>query len=89
MDSFSKINFANLATIIAPKPTNKKSKLTGKTLSESLIRDQTGGALIVGIKSASGTIITNPRGTIVLREGDVLIALGSDNHLQTLKDLAG
>lgn len=68
---------------------HKKSKLTGKTLSESLIRDQTGGALIVGIKSASGTIITNPRGTIVLREGDVLIALGSDNHLQTLKDLAG
>lgn len=66
----------------------KKSKLADKPLSESLIRDQTGGALIVGIKGTSGTIITNPRGTTVLREGDILIALGSDQHLQTLRGLA-
>ena len=66
----------------------KGSPLTGKSLAESEIRDKTGGALIVGIKHASGEVDANPRGTIILSEGDTLIALGRQQHLERLKKMS-
>jgi len=65
----------------------KDSLLTGKTLSESAIRDKTGGALIVGIKGVTGKMITNPKSALILREGDTLIALGSQTSLENLSKL--
>ncbi len=68
---------------------SKKSPLIGRTLKDSAIRDQTGGALIVGIRGVSGKLITNPRGTTILREGDKLIALGNKEHFNRLSEIAG
>lgn len=67
---------------------DKGSHLIGKTLAESEIREKTGGALIVGIKHTSGEVESNPRGTITLNEGDILIALGKREHLERLKKMA-
>ena len=63
------------------------SSLVGKMLKETSIRSETGGALIVGIKGVSGKLITNPKGSIKIREGDILIALGSPKHLEMLGDI--
>jgi voltage-gated potassium channel len=66
---------------------NKDSTLVGKMLKETAIRSETGGALVVGIKGVSGKLITNPKGNLVIREGDILIALGGAEHLQELQKL--
>lgn len=67
----------------------KDSAMIGKSLSESNIRDKTGGALIVGIKGVTGKMITNPKSSLILREGDTLIALGNQVSLDNLAKMAG
>ena len=67
----------------------KGSPLVGKKLKDSDIRNETGGALVVGIKSGGGKIIPNPLGNTLLHEEDVLVAMGSPEHLASLEKLAG
>ena len=76
-----------LALELMQFPVPKKSPLTGKMLKETDIRTETGGALIVGIKGTDGKLITNPRGSAVIMEGDTIIALGSPEHLELLEKM--
>ena len=67
----------------------KGSGLVGKMLKETDIRNETGGALVVGIKGVGSRIIPNPLGTTVLHEEDVLVAMGNPENLDALEKLAG
>jgi len=67
----------------------KDSLLVGKMLKDADLRDETGGVLIVGIKDKSGNITSIPVGTTVLNEGDKLIVMGSNEHIDALKKLTG
>jgi voltage-gated potassium channel len=67
----------------------KGSPLIGKNLREADIGQYT-GAIIVGINAPDGRTRVNPSATallsgVTLEEGDVLIALGSDDQIQRLR----
>jgi voltage-gated potassium channel len=73
-------------------PVQPGSPLSGKSLRESGIGQHT-GAIIVGINAPDGRLRLNPSATstlssAVLGEGDVLIALGSEEQLQRLREFA-
>ena len=66
--------------------------MVGKPLRDSGIGKQT-GAIIIGIHDKHGEsridrTSETPLSTIVIEEGDVLIALGSEDHLRTLTAFA-
>ena len=68
------------------------SLMVGKPLRESGIGQQT-GAVIVGIHGPDGRTRVNQSETttlssVVLREGDALIALGNEDQLRSLKAFA-
>lgn len=63
------------------------SRLVGTTLGGSDIR-RISGAMVLALKQ-DGKLITNPPTEMVFKEGDVLIALGTDEELQKLAQLAG
>jgi len=63
------------------------SKLAGKTLGATEIRQST-GALILALKRTDGTVSFNPRSEDLIRPGDSLIAVGSMQHLKALASLA-
>jgi len=68
------------------------SPLIGKQLRETNIGQQT-GSIVVSIQGSDGGLRVNPSATatlssVVLQEGDLLIALGSEGQLKRLKDLA-
>jgi voltage-gated potassium channel len=70
-------------------PLTAGSPLVGATLKEAGLGQHT-GALIVGINAPDGRTRLNPSGTstlssVLLNEGDVLIALGSEQQLQQLR----
>jgi len=70
----------------------KGSPLTDKNLRETNIGQHT-GAIIVGINGPDGKTRVNPSATamlstVTLRQGDVLIALGSDEQIRRLKEFA-
>ncbi len=67
----------------------KGSPLIGKNLRDANIGQST-GAIIVGINAPDGHTRVNPSATavlssVILREGDVLIALGSEEQLSRLQ----
>ncbi|MFW6180383.1 MAG: potassium channel family protein [Spirochaetota bacterium] len=69
------------------------SPLVGKTLRESGIGQRT-GAIIVGIHGQKGKTRINPASTVSLsavklNPGDVLIAMGSEEHLNRLRSFVG
>ncbi|MCX7990558.1 MAG: NAD-binding protein [Proteobacteria bacterium] len=66
---------------------SQNSKLVGKTLMESQIREIT-GSIIIAIKKSDGTMEFNPKPKYKIDAGDVFIALGSEEHLTTLEDMA-
>lgn len=66
----------------------KDSSLVGKTLNDSDIRAKTGGALILGVKSASGELTANPDRFTILHPEDILIAMGSAEQLAKCQELA-
>jgi voltage-gated potassium channel len=66
----------------------KSSKLNGKRLNESNIRELTRGALVVGISKEGGQMVINPPGNTLLEEDNVLLAIGSDEQLKALQELA-
>ena len=70
----------------------KGSPLIDKNLRETNIGQHT-GAIIVGINGPDGHTRVNPSATamlstLTLKQGDVLIALGSDEQITRLKDFA-
>lgn len=63
------------------------SHLVGATLRDANIK-QTLGAMILAVRQG-GKLITNPSPDLVFQESDELIALGTDEQLRRLADLAG
>ena len=66
--------------------------MVGKALRDSGIGKRT-GAIIVGIQGTDGEArgdrtSDTPLSTVVIKEGDILIALGSEEHLKTLSAFA-
>lgn len=71
---------------------DKSSPLVNKNLRETNIGQHT-GAVIVGINGPDGKTRVNPSATamlstVTLRQGDVLIALGSDEQINRLRQFA-
>jgi voltage-gated potassium channel len=69
---------------------DRSSRLAGKSLRDANIGQHT-GAVVLGIMSENGEARTNPSGStnlssIRIQEDDVLIAMGSDDHLKSLED---
>lgn len=64
------------------------SKLVGKSIGDSGIRQQA-GAIILAVKRADGTLTFNPPLETSIRAGDFLIAIGAADHLRKLGELAG
>jgi voltage-gated potassium channel len=71
-----------LADITVPE----SSPLAGKSLREAQVRDLT-GALVLAIRK-DGEFTTNPAPESELRQGDVLIAIGTQQQLEELQQLA-
>ncbi len=62
--------------------------IDGRSLRDAHIRDQT-GALILAIRDVDGTFATNPAPETDLLQGQVLIAVGTEDQLQALTTLVG
>lgn len=66
--------------------TSPSSKLINTTLKDSEIRKDL-GLIIVAIKNEQGKMIFNPQPETVIKEGDVLIALGEKKELKQLEKM--
>ena len=62
------------------------SKVHGKTIKDSQIRQET-GVIIIGIKKADGRFIFNPGPETMIHGGDILIAVGAEDQLQRLAEI--
>ena len=63
------------------------SALAGSRLRETPIRSEL-GVIVVAVRRADGTLLTNPPGELTLEPGDVLVSLGQHEQLVALKQLA-
>jgi len=63
------------------------SELVGTTLGSAHVK-RISGAMVLAMKQ-DGKLITNPPTEMVFKEGDILIALGAEEELRKLTDLAG
>lgn len=63
------------------------SSLCGKTLLESKIRDIT-ETIIIAIRKKNGKMEFNPKPRYKIEAGDVFIALGNNEHLSKLEEMA-
>jgi len=64
-----------------------KSPLAGRTLAESRIRADH-QVIIVAIKKGTGHMLFNPPPETMLEAGDILVAIGSQEHIDHLSNLA-
>ncbi len=64
------------------------SPLDGRSSSESRLRDRT-GAMILAMREPDGGFLGNPSSSSVVHAGQVLIAIGTDEQLTALVQLAG
>lgn len=62
------------------------SPLAGCSLRDTQIRDRT-GALVLAMRAADGTFRTNPAPEQTVDAGDVLIAIGTEDQLATLRQV--
>ena len=67
----------------------KSSHIEHKSLRDSNIKHETGGATIIGIKKDGGRMLINPDGEIKLEENDVLFVIGNNDQIKKLHELAG
>ena len=65
-----------------------KSPFVGKPIKDSRIRE-TAGATILAVRNADGTLNYNPRSDTLLREGDILILVGTPAELAAAEKYAG
>ncbi len=63
------------------------SPLGGCTIRQAQIRDRT-GALVLAVRESNGRFITNPTPDTRLESGNVLIAIGTEEQLVALADVA-
>ncbi|MGP0028950.1 MAG: potassium channel family protein [Acidimicrobiales bacterium] len=68
-------------------PVPAESRLAGNTLRSAHLRDRT-GALVLAIRRPDGTFVTNPSPEDVIKAGDVLISVGTDEQLDALAEFA-
>ena len=64
------------------------SPLAAESLRDAHLRDRT-GALVLAMRDADGTFRTNPPPDTPIRPGEVLIAIGTADQLQALRDEVG
>ena len=64
------------------------SPFAGQTLRQAHVRDKT-GALVLALREAEGTFLTNPDPDTELVVGQILIAIGTDDQLRALSAAAG
>lgn len=65
-----------------------RSPLAGRTIRDAQLRDRT-GALVLALREADGSFNTNPSPDTELREGNILIAIGTSSELDALTTLVG
>ncbi|MDH7480478.1 MAG: potassium channel protein [Armatimonadota bacterium] len=63
------------------------SEFVGKTLRESGIREKS-GANVIALKTKEGALTPSPSPDVEIREGDVLVVLGTPKQLEALQKLA-
>lgn len=63
------------------------SKLAGKSLKDANIK-QSVGAMVLAVNK-NGQLLTNPGPALVFEDGDILVALGAEDELKKLSELAG
>ncbi len=64
------------------------SPLVGRTLGDSHLRATT-GALVLAMRNSDGSFVTNPSPDIALQDGQILIAIGTDSQLESLRVASG
>lgn len=57
------------------------------TLNRLSLREKSGGANIVGVKTQEGNFVFNPSPDFALQSGDMLFVLGSPSQIQVLRDI--
>jgi voltage-gated potassium channel len=57
--------------------------LAGQSIREAHLRDRT-GALVLAVRERDGSFTTNPSPDTVIREGHILIAIGTSDELEAL-----
>ena len=78
----------NLAFRLEELPVSPDSPIARQTLREAHIRDRT-GALVLALRRADGTFLTNPPPETVLEPKHVLIAIGTEDELGALAGIVG
>ena len=63
------------------------SEFADRTIRESGIREKS-GATVIAIKSRGGALTSSPAPDIEIREGDVLITVGTPRQLEALQEMA-
>lgn len=64
-------------------PVSMESPIVGRSLRDSHLRDRT-GALVLALRDADGTFQTNPSPDLEIRGGQVIIAIGTQDELDSL-----
>jgi voltage-gated potassium channel len=78
----------NLAFRLEELPISPDSGIAGQTLRDAHIRDRT-GALVLALRRADGTFLTNPPPETLLEPKLVLIAIGTEDELGALASIVG
>lgn len=78
----------NLAFRLEELPISPDSSIAGATLRDAHIRDRT-GALVLALRRADGTFLTNPPPETLLEPKLVLIAIGTEDELGALASIVG
>ncbi len=63
------------------------SKLVGRSIKDCGLRQEY-GVIVVAVKKGTGHMIFNPGGHEILQTGDILILIGSREHLDHVAKLA-
>lgn len=79
-----RVKDVSLETIYC-KHTPKEDNLS--TLKELALRERSGGANIVGVKTPDGNFVFNPSADFILHESDMLFVLGSPSQIQVLRNI--
>ena len=73
----------NIELRLEEVPVGVRSPFVGQSLRGAHVRDRT-GALVLALRNVDGTMVTNPDPATALTEGQILIAIGTDEQLRAL-----
>jgi voltage-gated potassium channel len=79
----------NLELVLEECRVREGSDLHGKTVAEADVRQRTGANVLAVKSQEQGAILTNPPSEMRFEPGEIIIALGTHEQLQTLAGLAG